>query len=174
MKILLFHVCWGCPGGMGLYQKAHCQKDASSYPLPHPWSKADRVPLSSTATIYVVAVLWLWTLCPTKTTPIKPQCAVYLAVSARAFTSLCANIGSKSQRGGVWHVGLQRSAPKPAVRVSATWAWQCFHIAQLLIFQILCLGSNPTKYDSICQHSYLMTSVCLAGQPISYSCYQVE
>lgn len=71
-------------------------------------------------------------------------------------------------------MGLEHSAPKPAVRVSATRAWQRFHIAQLLIFQILCLGYNPTKYDSICQHSYLMTSVCLAGQPILYIPYQVE
>lgn len=107
-------VAWGCT------KKLIAKKMLPHTPLPHPRSKANRVPLSSTATIYVVAVLWLWTLCPTKTTPIKPQCAVYLAVSARAFTSLCANIGSKSQRGGVWHVGLQRSAPKPAVRVSAT------------------------------------------------------
>lgn len=57
-------------------------------------------------------------------------------------------------------------APKPAPPVPTACLCSCF---RWLIFVILCLGYHPTKYDSICQHSCLMTRVCLAGQPISYS-----
>lgn len=98
---------------------------------------------------------------PDKTPAVQP---ILLSAPMLSLNFVQILVPSREEEGlgaWVWSTALPNQQYESRQRALA----RAFTLLGLLSFQILCLGYNPTEYDSICQHSYLMTNMCLAGQP---------